>query len=191
MNDVPFDVFEEDPDSGRDLWESLYKEGSSGPGVPDAASANYYLGRIKQNRKKLESYEEQAKQMKADFNARIETWLKARTSSLDYDTQHCMDMLEMYYEHNKPANGKSISLPEGSIGNYTVQAKYDFDSCKQDVLDILQQNEALHKYIRVKSEIDRTKIKKALTEKDGKLFVDGVELPMVPFTSKTTAFGIR
>ena len=189
-DDIPFDVFEEDPDSGQETWETLFKEGSANCPPTDATTANYYLGRIKQNREKMERYKEQAKQMKNDFKVRVETWLQSRQNSLDYDTQHCMEMLEMYYAANKPADGKSISLPEGNIGMYSVPEKYDFESYEKDVIKYLQDNQ-LSKYLRLKPEIDKKEIKKAITYDGEKLWIDGIELPNVPYTPKTKAFGIR
>ena len=189
-DDIPFDVFEEDPDSGKETWETLFKEGSATCPPVDAATANYYLGRIKQDKEKMERYKEQAKQMKDDFKIRVDTWLQSRQSSLDYDIQHCLDMLEIYYEAHKPADGKSISLPEGNIGLYSVSEKYDFDSHEKDVIKYLQDHQ-LSKYLRIKPEIDKKEIKKAITFDGEKLWIEGIELPNVPYTPKTKVFGIR
>ena len=186
--DVPFDVFD-DPDRIEDPFAALYKEGSQDRPV-DAATANYYVGRIKQNKAKLKQYEEQAKEMKDNFKVRVDTWLQTRQKSLDFDTQHCMDMLEMYYEQNKPANGKPISLPEGNIGMYAVSEKYDFDSCKDDVIRCLV-DAGMLRFIRTKPEINKTELKKACSVKDGKVYVEDVELPKVSYTPKTTAFNVR
>ena len=191
FDDVPFDVFD-DPDITEDPWGTLYKEGSQDKPV-DAATANYYVGRIKQNRAKMDEYKEQARQMKDDFKVRVDTWLQSRQKSLDYDTQHCMDMLEMYYEQNKPANGKSISLPEGNIGMYTVPAKYDFDTQEKQILAILSSNPGLQQYIRTKEEIDRVKIRKDITIVDDEVCIGEhkIPLPEIGYTPKSTAFGIR
>lgn len=183
----PFEVM--DPDSQSDMWSKIFKEGADGRDHLDAASANYYVGRIKQNKQKAKQYEEQAKEMKDDFKTRVDSWLKSRQDALDYDTQHCMEMLEMYYEANKPANGKSISLPEGNIGMYSVPAKYDFDSKKEEILQYLQDHQ-LFQFIRNKLEIDKAGIKKAIREENGKLYIGDIELP-VAYIPKTTAFNIR
>ena len=188
-DDIPFDVYD-DPDVEKDILSELYKVDHE-PGPISAVSANYYLGRIKQNREKMTKYKEQAKQISDDFKARIETWLQSRQKTLDFDTQHCMDMLEAYYEQNKPANGKSLSLPEGNIGMYSVAAKYDFDTCKDDVLKFLQDHEELQKYIRNKPEINKAELKKACSVVDGKIYVGDLELPKVGFIPKTSEFGIR
>ena len=190
MNDVPFDVFE-DPDIIEDPWESLYKEGSAGRDHLDAAAANYYLGRIKQNNARLKQYEEQAKQMKDDFKVRVDTWLQSRESSLDFDNQHCMEMLEAYYEANKLPGKKTLSLPEGNIGIYAAPAKYDFDTGKEEILQFLQDHEELQQYIRNKPEINKTELKKACVVKDDRIFVGELELPKVGYTPKTDAFGVR
>lgn len=192
MNDVPFDVFdEEDPDSERITWESLYKEGSGTQPPIDAVSANYYLGRIKQNKEKMKSYEEQAKQMKDDFIVRVEQWLDTRRSSLDYDTQHCMDMLEIYYERNKPANGKPISLPEGNIGIYATRENFDFDTNADKILPLLEKDDALKEFIRYKPSINKMEIKKACAVKDGIVYIHGKKMPLVGYTPKGKAFSIR
>lgn len=188
FEDIPFDVM--DPDDNKEAWALMYQEGSEGQNNLNASAANYYLGRIKQNKEKAEQYKNQAKEMKDDFKVRVDTWLQSRQNALDYDTQHCLEMLEAYYEAHKPANGKSISLPEGNIGMYTVSAKYDFDTYKDKVVKFLQEHQ-LTQYIRNKPEVNKTEIKKAVREVDGKLYVDGIELSDVPYTPKTTAFGIR
>ena len=193
FDDVPFDVFEEDPDLNKEAWDQIFKEGSeAGEGSEiTASSANYYLGRIKKNKEKLSQYTEQAKQMKDDFKVRVEAWLQSRQKALDYDTQHCMDMLEMYYEKNKTADGKSISLPEGNIGMYSVRAKYDFDTAKEEILKFLQEHPELQQFIRNKPEINKSILQKACVVADGKLYVDGYEIPHAGYTPKTTEFGIR
>ena len=179
-----------DPDAGTDIWGELYKEGAENREHLDAATANYYLGRIKQNKAKMDTYKNQAKEMKDDFKVRVESWLQSRQDALDYDTQQCMAMLEAYWETNKPDNGKSISLPEGNIGMYAVQAKYDVDTQKDEIIKYLQDHK-LTQFIRNKPELDKTELKKALSVVDGKLYLEGVELPNVPFTPKTKAFGVR
>ena len=193
FDDVPFDVTEEDPDYCEEVLDRIYKEGSETGDHKNinAVSANYYLARIKKNKEKAAQYAEQAKQMKDDFKVRVDNWLASRQHALDYDTQYCMDVLELYYEENKPANGKSISLPEGNIGMYTVQAKYDFDTGKEDILKFLEQYPGLHRFIRNKPEINKSDLKKACTVEDGKLYIDGYEIPKAGFTPKTTEFGVR
>ena len=190
MNDVPFDVFD-DPDITEDPWESLYKEGSTGRDHLDAAAANYYIGRIKQNKVRLKQYEEQAKQMKDDFKVRVDTWLQSRQSSLDFDNQRCMEMLEAYYESNKQPGKKTLSLPEGNIGLYSAPAKYDFNTNGEEILRILQADPALHKYVRTKAEINVAELKKACAVKDDKVFIGELELPDVGYIPKTDAFGVR
>ena len=189
--DVPFDVFD-DPDACEDPFAALYREGSQDRPI-DAATANYYVGRIKQNKAKLKQYEEQAKEMKDDFKVRVDTWLQTRQKSLDFDIQHCMDMLEMYYEQNKPDNGKPISLPEGNVGMYSVPAKYDFDTHEKQILEILRNNPGMQQYVRTKEEIDKVKIKKDITIVDGEVCVgeQKIPLPEIGYTPKTTAFNIR
>lgn len=189
--DIPFDVFE-DPDMNEDPFASLYKEGSQGRPI-DATTANYYVGRIKQDKEKMKQYDEQAKQMKDDFKVRVDTWLQSRQKTLDADIQHCMDMLEIYYAQNPPANGKSISLPEGNIGMYAVSAKYDFDTKEKQILDILRTNPELQQYVRTKEEIDRARIRKDITIVDGEVCVGEHKIPFpeIGYTPKTTAFGIR
>ena len=188
FEDVPFDVI--DPDMNKEAWDVLFQKGSENQKSLNASAANYYLGRIKQNKEKAEQYKSQAKEMKDDFKVRVDTWLQSRQNALDYDTQHCLEMLEAYYENHKPANGKSISLPEGNIGMYAVAAKYDFDTYKDKIVKFLQEHQ-LTQYIRNKPEVNKTEIKKAVQEVDGKLYINGIELPDVPYTPKTTAFGIR
>lgn len=189
-DDVPFDVYD-DPDSDASTWETLFKEGSEGHRPVDAATANYYLGRIKQNKEKLRQYESQAKEMKDDFKVRVDGWLQSRQSALEYDNQHCLEILEMYFEDNKPARGKTISLPEGNIGLYATPEKYDFDTHKEDVLRYLQDHPELQKYIRNKPEINRSELKKACSFRDGKIYVGDLELPNVTYSPKTDQFSIR
>ena len=188
-DDVPFDVFD-DSDMNENPWESLYKEGSRDRPV-DAVTANYYLGRIKQNKEKIKQYETQAKQMKDDFKVRVDTWLQNRQNSLNFDIQHCMEMLELYFEQNRPVKGKTLSLPEGNIGMYSVPAKYDFDTNGKEILNILQTNPELQKYVRIKPEINVAELKKACTVKDDKVYVGELELPNVGYVPKTDVFNIR
>ena len=193
FDDVPFDVFEDDPDCSQEAMDRLYKEGAEANNNSDISvvDANYYLGRIKQNKEKAARYKDQAKQMKDDFNVRVDAWFQSRQKALDYDTQYCMDVLELYYEKNKPEDGKSLSLPEGNIGMYTVQAKYDFDTAKDVILKFLQDHPGLQKYVRFKPEINKTELKNACTVENGKLFIDDLEIPNASYTPKTKTFGIR
>ena len=190
MNDVPFDVFD-DFDVDREIVDLLYKEGADGRNHLDAVSANYYLGRVKQNKEKLKRYEDQAKQIKDDFKVRVDNWLQSRKNALEFDTQHCLDALELYYESNKPINGKPLSLPEGNIGMYSVTAKYDFDSCKEEILKFLQDHPELQQYVRNKPEINKEELKKACVVKDGRVYVGEIEIPKAGYTPKTSKFSFR
>ena len=133
--------------------------------------------------------------MKNDFKVRVETWLQNRQKSLDYDTQHCMEMLELYFEANKQQGKKTLSLPEGNIGMYSSPAKYDFDTHEKEILAILQQNPDLQQYIRNKPEINRAEIKKAISVVDDEVYVkDGetlIPIPEIGYTPKTDTFSIR
>ena len=189
-SDVPFDV--EDPKEDADITEELYSENDEKTGPIDTVTANYYVGLIKKNKEKEALYKEQAKQMLEDFKYRVDNWLRTRQNSLDYSTQFYLGKLEAYYRENQPANGKSLSLPEGNIGFYAVQPKFDFDSNKKDIIKILEETPGLKQYLRYSPEINKNDLKKAVSVgDDGQIYIGKTLLPNVGYIPKTTEFKIR
>ena len=189
FNDVPFDVeeYSEDADSVMDL----YKESEEQTGPIDTVTANYYVGIVRKNKEKEAEYKEQAKAMLEDFKYKVDAWLRKRQTTLDYSTQLCLAKLEEYYRANQPANGKSISLPEGHIGFYSVAEKYSFDENADMILKTLEDTEGLKQFVRYTPSINKVALKKACSFHDGQVFVGETLIPGATYTPKTTEFKAR
>lgn len=183
--EVPFDTEEFKEDA--DILSELYDDGPH-EGLINEVTANYYVGIVKQNKEKEAVYKEQAKNMIDDFTVKVQGWLAKRQRALDYSTQMCLGKLEAFYRANQPANGKSISLPEGHIGFYKVKEKYDFDTNKNDVIKILSDTPELNKFLRYTPAVDKINIRKACSFKDGIVYVDQTPLPGVTYTPETQEF---
>ena len=188
-DDVPFDVNEYQEDA--DITEELYKEDVA-EGPIDMVTANYYVGLVKKNKAKEAEYKEQAKQMLEDFKYKIDRWLTTRQRALDFSTQYYLSKLEAFDRENQPANGKSLSLPEGNIGFYSVAAKFDFDSNKEQIIKILEANPDLKRYLRYTPAINKTDLKKAISVSDeGQVYIGETLLPNVGYEPKTVEFKTR
>ena len=187
--DVPFDTEEEAKDV--DIVEELYNKDTFLAKEIDSVSANYFVGLVKKNKEKQKQYEEQAKEMKEDFAFKVDSWLRKRQQALDYSNQMLLAKLEAFYQQNQSGNGKPISLPEGNIGFYKTQEKYDFDTNEKEIINILTGKDELTQYLNFKPSIRKKELKKVCSVHDGNVYVGDTVLPEVTYTPATTEFKVR
>lgn len=187
--DVPFDV--EEPKEDLDIESELFEDNSHMEGPIDVVTANYYVGLVKKNKQKENAYKEQAKAMKEDFNYRVDNWLRTRQQALEFSTQYYLGKLEAYYRDNQPANGKSLSLPEGHIGFYEVKEKFDFDANKDEIIKTLENTPGMKQYVRYTPAINKTDLRKACSVVDGEVYVGKTLLPGANYTPPSTEFKAR
>lgn len=152
-------------------------------------SADYYLNRLKLNKKKIEEIDFKAKMYKAEYEAKIEAWQKRRSNLYQRDIDHCSEILEAYFNKVEIDPAKKVSLPSGTIGFYKTREKINYDEAL--LTKYLLEHENFQKYISVKPSINKNLLKKEATYVDGQMQIGNVVLPGVSITEAVTKFGVK
>lgn len=150
--------------------------------IEDLKGASWALRKIKECKENILKKEELAKAEKE----RIEEWFKNETKSDLASIEYFNGLLVEYYKELKQKDPKAkISTPYGKVTARKTK-KWNYKN-ENEFLEYLTSN-GYNNLVRVKKEIDKTKIKKEFSVKDGTVVNEetGEILPFIDVVEEET-----
>lgn len=154
--------------------------------------AEYYIRLYKKLKKEQQEAIETAEAYIQKAKDKAEAWLEKREADSAFLKKLCEDKLKSFLEDNLAKNGskkRSIALIEGTIGFRKQQDNYEYHDEKR-TLSYLEEN-GLKEYINYKPSINKTVLKKAAIVTNGRLYIDGREVPDITVTPRDDKFEIK
>lgn len=154
--------------------------------------AEYYIRLYKKLEREQQEAIETAEAYIQKAKDKAEAWLEKRESDSAFLRTLCEEKLKSFLEDNLAKNGskkRSITLIEGTIGFRKQQDNYEYHN-EKNTLSYLEDKD-LKEYINYKSSINKTVLKKAAVINNGKLFIDGEEIPDITVTPRDDKFEIK
>lgn len=138
--------------------------------VTDLNSANWCMRKMRANEKKLAEYKELAK---AEIE-RINAWLKKEAEKIDNSNSFFQVKLEEYFLEQRANDPKfKLSTPYGKMSTRKQHPKWYYDEDK--LLSYLKESNKAE-FIRTKEEIDKAKLKKSVSVKEGRAVTEDGEI---------------
>lgn len=198
MTEMQFESF--DQQTSNDLLEDLLsfidEEEEQEIGVNESQpfriendmQANYFIRKVKELRKEKEQILETAERELRRYEAKIEKWKEMMLSPLENKEKFFLQLLQQYAEEQLMGTGKkSMKLIEGTLGFRKKPDKYEYD--EETLLAYLK--EKYPDFVRYKASVDKTELKKAAEAKDGKLYLNGEEVPGVAVIPQEIGFDVK
>lgn len=174
---------EEAEELGIDINNEHYK-------ILDDSQANFFLRRLaelkEENNKINEMCDAEINSFIEKVNKFRENKLKANDGTIEYFTA----LLERYAINELAnTNKKSLKLPFGTLQFRTSPEKFNY--VDSDIVLKLLENNNFNELIRTKKEIDKTNLKKAVSIRDGKAFIEDIEIEGLEIEPSQTSFSIK
>jgi phage host-nuclease inhibitor protein Gam len=153
--------------------------------------ANYFVKKLKESQNEMSKVNNTADYSISETTTRVNEWREIELRKRQRDIDYISTLLETFaIEELANSNGKtkSISLPFGSIGFRKQQPKYEYEDAA--LLKSLEDNK-LESYITRKPVTNKAELKKQATVKEGKLYINGIELEGVTVTAIDDKFEIK
>lgn len=154
--------------------------------------AEYYIRLYKKLEREQQEAIETAETYIQKAKDKAEAWLEKRESDSAFLKTLCEEKLKSFLEDNLAKNGskkRSITLIEGTIGFRKQQDSYEYHNEKNTLSYLEDKN--LKEYINYKPSINKTVLKKAAVINNGKLFINGEEIPDITVTPRDDKFEIK
>lgn len=160
--------------------------------IQNKEQANYYVRKYKEIEREEASIEETALAELERVKKNIEEWKERELKKLQYPKYFFAGLLENFAkEQLDGTNKRSLSLPNGSMSFKKQQDeyKYDDDALKAYILN----HEHLKDYLHIEEvvKVDKKSLKKAITDSDGKAYLEGEEIPGISITHREMKFDIK
>lgn len=139
--------------------------------IRDLDSANWALRKIAAYKKK----QAEIKELAESERFRIDSWEKSENESIERGISYFEGLLTEYLMEQRKKDPKfKISTPYGKVNTRKQQPKWEYD--EKTVIEYLK-SVGMNELIRIKEELNKVDLKKAVTIEDGKAILQGVELP--------------
>lgn len=157
--------------------------------VPDKESANFYLKMINQIKAEQEQINDFTDNLIKKEVEKYEQYRMDRLKPLESKIAFYTYGLESFMRNENQESGvKTIKLPEGTLAIKKQQPKFMYDDTT--IVDYLKSDKSLG-CIKTKYEVDKKELKKAGTVINGKLYINGKEVPGVSVTPQDDKFEVR
>jgi phage host-nuclease inhibitor protein Gam len=158
--------------------------------IKNKEQANYFIKKIMDVRSEASNINHIADTEITKTKIRVDAWREKELNKLARDEEYITNLLEIFAAKElEGAKKKSLSLPYGSIGFRAQQPEYTYDD--KTLLEFLLGHEEYAKFINYKPSTNKTDLKKTATVKDGKLYIDGIEIPGVTVTERDPKFEVK
>lgn len=156
--------------------------------ILDDESANFFLKRLTELHDEATEVNDLCDSEIEKYVSKVNSFRKQKISSIDRTISYFESLLENYAsEKLKDTNKKSLKLPFGTLQYRKSQSKYDYDD---NVLAFLKTNH-LDNLISVKEDINKSELKKVATIKDGRAYINDIEIPGVTITDGEINFSVK
>ena len=128
--------FLEEQDDIQKYLDEIFDEESSENDVLTEDQVNYYIGRIKRNKARLDMNKQRAKAILDSYKTKVENWVTKNEMVLTQDNEYCLSKLKTYWEANAKDNKTKLRFPEGSLGFYKKRQTMSVD--QEEVVKFLE-----------------------------------------------------
>ena len=163
-------------------------EVNEGFSIQSTDQANYIAKKVKELRAEQEEAEAIAKEQIKAYKEKVETWLESVVNPLKSQEEFYLRLLEDFTRQKlEGSSKKSLKLIEGTLQFRKQQDKYEYED---NVLQTFVE-ENLPEFLKVKTSVDKTKLKKNATVIDGHLYIDDVLVEGVTVTERGDKFDVK
>ena len=157
--------------------------------ILDADGANFFLKRLDELKAEENEINEMCNNEIEKFAQRVNTFRDNRLRTIT-NTQNYFKSLLQQYAEEQLANSekKSIKLPFGTLQFRSSGVKYNYDD---EVLLGSLRDHGFNNLLSTKTVPNKAELKKIATIRDGKVFINDVELEGVSVDDATTSFDVK
>lgn len=186
-------------DDFQDFLEKRSFEESESSDIISEDLANYYVAKIKKNKKIQDMYEERAKNIITEYSDKVKLWKEKHINSLEEDTKYCLGKLKDYFDSVANDEDAKIRFPEGNLGFYKTRVSVKID--ENEVLDFALNsvdNTDLDKSVfkdllEYKPSVNKTSLRSiiSLDAENGVAMINNVIIPGVKVSGGNKKFDVR
>lgn len=162
-----------------------------GLNINNKNSANFFLKQVKKLRNEIEEINNYTNAEIKRIVDKHEDYRRECIRPLENQAQFLENALMsfMLNEHEE-TNKKSIKLPEGTLALKKQQPKYIYRD--DEVIEFLEKKK-LNDFLRKKEtvELNKKDLKKAAKIQDGKMYIDGIEIPGTEVIEQADKFEVK
>jgi hypothetical protein len=156
--------------------------------IKDMDQANFIAKKIKEVRSEIEEAAETAQAYLDSYQDKISRWLEKTQSPLRNQEAYLLRLLENFARTKlEGSSKKSLKLIEGTLQFRKQQDKYEYED--NTLLTFVE--DKLPTYVKTKPSVDKTKLKKDATVRNGQLYINDVLVPGVTVTSQDDKFEVK
>lgn len=172
------------------LGIDIEKEGFK---IETKEQANYFLKKLSEAEMEIEEVQAAAKKEIEEVKQRVDSWLTTQLNPLQRSVQYYTTLLQNFADDMdlKNAKKKTISLPYGKLSYKNQQDKYEYNDEKAAIAFLETDDSLKKKYVNYKPALNKTDLKKQAVVKNGKLFIDGKEVPGIEVIPQDQAFIVK
>lgn len=161
---------------------------NEGFSIQSTDQANYIAKKVKELRAEQEEAAATAKEQIKAYQEKVEMWLEKVVNPLKNQEEFYLRLLENFArEKLEGSSKKSLKLIEGTLQFRKQQDKYEYED---NVLQAFVE-ENLPDYVKVKTSVDKTKLKKDATVVNGQLYIDGTLVEGVTVMKQDDKFDVK
>lgn len=157
--------------------------------ITSREQAGFFIRKLQEVRAEAEQINNTANGELKRLSDRVNVWREKELKKLEGTLIYLTDLLRSFTESElEGTNKRSLALPFGTLGFRKQQDKYEYDDAQ--LLTFLEEQK-LESYIQRKPSPKKADLKKNGVVKDGKLFIDGVEVSGITITVQEDAFDVK
>lgn len=158
--------------------------------IIDVNQANFFLRQLAKLQEEKKAINDMCDKEIEAFVLKVNSFRNSKLQTLENTENYFNTLLEKFAAAElADSNKKSLKLPFGTLQYRTTPAGYKYNN-EEAIFNYIKSNN-LNEFIRTKQDIDKTKLKKALLTKDGKVYLNGEELEDIVPTEQETKFSIK
>lgn len=180
----------------EDLLASIDREEAEECGIEEGATissrdqANWYARKYLELQADITDKETTAKDYLEATKKRVEHWLEKSTSGSRSSAEYIKSLLEAFASRElEGAARKSLKLVDGTLSFKKQQDEYEYDEEKIRVF-LLDTDGGGDYLVAQPAKVDKAKLKKEGTVKDGHLFINDVEIKGIKVTPREDKFSV-
>lgn len=158
--------------------------------IPDMATANYVVKKLKEVREQKQAIEQQAQEALDEYTIKVDSFKRGALAPLDYAEERYVQQLTMFLEHNLTGKQRSIKLINGTIGFRKNQPRIIYD--EEALLNFLEEK-GLDEYLQTKTMLNKKEIRSQLLSQNPKdcPTLGGVPLSGVMIEEQPDSFTLK
>lgn len=157
--------------------------------ILDDEQANYFLRRLEELTNEKNELIETCNTEIEKFTDRVNAFKEGRLTTFNNTEKYIKNLLKCYAEGKlEGTNKKSLKLPFGTLQFRKSASKYDYND---DILLKYVKDNEIKDCLSIKESVNKSEIKKIGVVKDGKLYIENIEIPGVTVTEGTINFDVK